>query len=155
MAVVNGKMVTATEQIDYRKGDPRVRIALLVLLLVGVGLFFYFQAQISQILLAIQLMLDSDPQRALQVISRLLLWLVLTSGLLSIAVGFYLCVVSSRTLRSGEYPPPQLPVAFKTKIKRGKQARAMARSCLVLGALLFTQPVFGLLLWYWIGAGAL
>ncbi|WP_421864190.1 hypothetical protein [Motiliproteus sp.] len=145
----------ADQDSQFRPGSVQVQIALLLLLGVAVGLFFYLQAQITQILLDIQLMLDSDPQQALQIISRLLLWLVVTSGLISLAVAFYLCLMAARIGRCGEYPPPQMPVAFRTRLRRGDQALRMKRNCLLLGALLFCQPLGGVLLWYNITGGVI
>ncbi|RDE24212.1 hypothetical protein DV711_01025 [Motiliproteus coralliicola] len=140
---------------QFRQGSVQVQIALLLLLVVAVGLYFYLQGQITQILLDIQLMLYSDPQQALRIISRLLLWLVVTSGLISLAVAFYLCLMAARIGRCGEYPPPQMPVAFRTRIRRGTPAMRMKRSCLLLGALLFCQPLGGVLLWYGITGGVI
>ena len=144
-----------TESSEYREANTRARVAIGLLLVLIVGLFFYLHGLIAQILVDIQLMLDSDPKRALSTISRLLLWLVTSGGLIAVAVGFYLCALAVRIGTSGEYPPPSMPVSFRVRIRRGDAALSMRRNCLLLAGLLFCQPVLGLLIWYGLTGGEL
>ncbi len=144
-----------TDQTQYRQGDRRIQAALGLLVLVAVLLVFYLQGIVSQVLLDVQLLLDSDPVQALKMVSRLLLWLVVSSALISIVVGSYLCLMAVRIARCGEYPPSAMPVAFRTRIRTGIQARKMRWLCLLLGGLLFLQPLLGLALWYGLTGGVL
>ena len=139
---------------DYVEGSAKVQIAMILLLMLAVGLFFHLQSVISQVLAEIQLLAGSRPELAIKMAGRLLLWLVMLSGSIAIAISLYLVVLSSRVKKSGVYPPPGMPVAFKTRVKNDEAARKMRQACLLLAVLLFTQPVVGVFLWYRITGGA-
>ena len=144
-----------TGQVQYRRGDRRVQVALVVLLLVTVVLVFYLQGVVVEVIASVQLLVDLNPQQALIRVSRLWLWLVATAGLLAVVIGFYLCLMSARIARSGVYPPPSMPVAFKTRIRSGSQAQRMRWVCLLLAVILFLQPLLGLAVWYSLTSGVI
>ncbi|OMH25686.1 hypothetical protein BGP75_24410 [Motiliproteus sp. MSK22-1] len=139
---------------DYVEGSAKVQIAMILLLMLAVGLFFHLQSVIAQVLADIQLLSGSRPELAIKMAGRLLLWLVMLSGSIAIAISSYLIVLSSRVKKFGLYPPPGMPVAFKTPIKSEAAAARMRQACLFLAVLLFTQPVIGFFLWYRITGGA-
>ncbi|MEH6472609.1 MAG: hypothetical protein V7752_15300 [Halopseudomonas sp.] len=143
------------QQAEYRQGSVGARVAVLLLMVVAVGMFFYLQGIISQILIDIQMMIDSSPQMALTTISRLLLWLVVSSGLMSVAIGFYVCAMAVRIAKGGVYPPAEMPVIFKTPLQTGRQAQKMRRNCLLLAGLLFLQPLLGMAIWYGLSGGVI
>lgn len=132
-----------------------MKVALVGLGIVTIWVVFSLQGFITQTLVDVQLLLGSDPRQALLVISRLLLGLVVSSALVSTAIGFYLCLMAARVGRCGEYPPPQMPVAFKTRIYRGAEASKKRRGCLLVAVVMFLQPLLGLGLWYWMTSGVL
>ena len=144
-----------SDKIQYRLGNSRVKIALVALGITAIGVVFSLQGFITQTLVDVQLLLGSDPRQALLVISRLLLGLVVSSALISIAIGFYLCLMAARVGRCGEYPPPEMLVAFKTRIYRGAEASKKRRWSLLVAALMFLQPLLGVGLWYWMTGGLL
>ncbi|MCW8883731.1 MAG: hypothetical protein OQK12_00585 [Motiliproteus sp.] len=127
---------------------------MVLLLALGVGLFFYVYGVIGQVLIEIQVVAGKQPDLALKMAGRLLLWLVFLSGSISVAIGGYLCVLILRVRRSGIYPPPGMPVAFKTRIKKDGEAEKMGKACLLMAAVLFLQPLFGLYIWYTVTGGA-
>ena len=125
-----------------------------LLLVLGVGLFFYLQTIIGQVLADVQLLADHRPELAIRMAGRLLLWLVMFSGSIAIAISAYLLVLSLRVRRTGVYPPPGMPVAFKTEIKRQAEALKMGNGCRLLAFVLLLQPLVGVFIWYRITGGA-
>ncbi|MEH6648461.1 MAG: hypothetical protein V7707_00385 [Motiliproteus sp.] len=144
-----------SDNIQYRLGNTRVKAALAGLGIVTIWVVFSLQGFITQTLVDVQLLLGSDPRQALLVISRLLLGLVISSALVSVAIGCYLCLMAVRVSHCGEYPPPQMPVAFKTRIYRGAEAAKKRRGCLLVAAVMFLQPLLGMGLWYSMTGGVL
>ncbi len=134
---------------SFVEGSLSVQLALLGLLVLGLLLLFYLSSYIDQILTQVQLLSMQQPDLAFQVAGRLLLWLVVFSGAMAIVIGIYLWSLAAKTRASGRYPPPALPVAFTTRIKRGAAASRMAQGCRLLALLMFLQPLLGLLGWYW------
>ena len=141
-------------QRDYIDGSAKVQVALILLLMLAVGLFFYLESIISQVLADIQLLAGSEPDLAIRMAGRLLLWLVLFSGSIAIAISGYLLVLAVRVRRTRCYPPPDMPVAFRTKLKFGDSAIKMVAACRWLALLLLFQPLLGLYIWYRITGGA-
>lgn len=139
----------------YRQASVAAQLALGLLLLVTAGFSFYLQGIVSQLLVDIELLLSFDPHQALKIISRLLLWLVISGGLISVAIGLYLYLLSGRIATEGIYPPAELPVLFKTELVTGARAEKMRWVCLSLAALLMLQPIVGALLWYVLTGGVL
>lgn len=138
---------------QYREGSLIAKVAVISLLVLGLVLLFFIQALIEQSLVDIQLMVDAEPLLALLVTSRLLLWLVGSSGSVALVIGFYLCVQAARVARSGEYPPPGMPVVFRTEVVQGDRAMAKRRQYLWLAGLLFCQPLVGLGIWIAVTGG--
>lgn len=138
---------------EYREGSAAARVAMIALLLLVVAIFLYLGGIVSQILVDIQLLMNFDPDQALLVISRLLLWLVITSGLLSVVTGFYLYLLSRRIDKAAVYPPEGMPVVFRTEVLFGAQAVRMRWRCLAGAVLLLLQPVLGFALWYGLSGG--
>jgi hypothetical protein len=85
---------------------------------------------------------------------RLLLWLVVFSGAMAVAIGVYLWVLALRVQRSGRYPPQGMPVAFRTRIRTAGQARRMAVFCRWTAVLLVLQPALGIWIWVRLTGGA-
>ena len=140
---------------EYREGSNGARLALGLLFLVAVGLFFYLQEIISELLVDIQLLLNFDPLQARLIISRLLLWLVVSGGLISMAIGGYLYLLAGRIAQERIYPPAELPVAFKTELLTGAGAKKMRWICLLSAVLLLLQPLLGVAIWYGLTGGVL
>ncbi len=140
---------------EYREGSGAARLALALFLLVAGAVFFYLQEIIARLLVDIQLRVTVDPQQALQLISRLLLWLVISGGLMSVAIGGYLYLLAKRIAAEGVYPPAELPVLFKTQLLTGNAATRMRWLCLLLAALLWLQPLLGAAIWYRFTGGVL
>ncbi len=133
---------------DYIQGSAKVQIALVLLLVLSIGLFFYLSSVIGQVLEQIQLLSGSEPELAIRMAGRLLLWLVFFSGSIAVAIAIYLFMLTIKVKQFGIYPPPGMPVAFKTPIKKGVQAARMQRLCAAMGLILLLQPVAGLYIWY-------
>ncbi len=138
---------------EYREGSVAARVAMFVLLVVVVGIFLYLGGIVSQLLVDIQLLLHFDPGQALLVISRLLLWLVISSGLLSVAIGLYLYLLSNQIAKEVVYPPEGMPVVFRTELLVGARAARMRWFCLGGAILLLLQPVLGAALWHGLTGG--
>ncbi len=145
--------VLMTER-DYIQGSAKVQTALVLLLFLSVGLFFYLYGIISQVLVEIQVLAGQDPDLALKMAGRLLLWLVFFSGSISVAIAIYLCILVSKVKSSSLYPPPGMPVAFRTRVKKDSEALKMGNGCAVMAVVLFLQPFLGLYIWYSVTGGA-
>ena len=139
---------------DYIEGSVRVQTALILLLVLSVGLFFYLQAVIEQALTHIQLLAGSKPDLAINLAGRLLLWLVLFSGSIAVAISVYLFALVRQVGSSHIYPPPGMPVAFRTRLKTGEDALKMARGCRLMALVLLLQPLAGVFIWYRVTGGA-
>jgi len=138
---------------DYVEGSLAARLALLLLLGCGVGLFFFFEEQISQIIIEIERVSAAHPKVAIAMGNRLLLWLVVVSGGVSVVVGIYLGLMARQVRQFGRFPPDTLPVAFRTPVKRGEAALAQAAMYRWAAGLLCCQPLLGLGFWYWFTGG--
>ncbi|MEH6625320.1 MAG: hypothetical protein V7739_02665 [Motiliproteus sp.] len=133
---------------DYIQGSAKVQAALVLLLVLSIGLFFYLSSIISQVLVDIQVLAGSQPELAIRMAGRLLLWLVFFSGSISVAIAGYLFVLVAKVKQSHIYPPPGMPVAFKTRIKKDADAAKMQKGCCLMALVLLLQPLVGLYIWY-------
>jgi hypothetical protein len=90
----------------------------------------------------------ADPMQALKKLLDRLLINALTAIPLFAAFSIYLLWLGVRVRRSGQYPPPGMRVAVRTKIRRGRRAKWNAILLFVLaGIFMVPGPVF-LYTWY-------
>ena len=78
----------------------------------------------------------TDPQRAAEKYTRLLLLLAAGDALIACSLGGVLIYFSCRVLRSGQFPPPGMRVIQDTRLRTGSGARFVAVAALALAGVI-------------------
>lgn len=81
-------------------------------------------------------MLATDPVRAFRASSDRLFLVAMVAVPLFAGAAIYLLRLGVRVSQSGQYPPPGMRLAMRTRIRRGMRARAQATLAIALAAIL-------------------
>ncbi len=90
----------------------------------------------------------TDPMQALKKSVDRLLIVALTAVPLFVGVSIYLLRLGVKVKRSGQYPPPGMRVAVRTKVRRGRRAKWNAILMFVLAGILMVQGPVLIYAWY-------
>lgn len=138
---------------EYIEGSLKVQIAFALLIAIFAVLFVFVLSTIREALVTIEVLNTDDPFLAAKMAGRLLLWLVLSSGVIAVAIGIYLLLLVKQIRVQDCYPPTGYPVAVKTKLRFGADCDSVKSSFTFIGWLLLLHPVAGLFVWYWVTGG--
>jgi len=140
---------------EFVEGSATVRTALLLLLVGGVALYFAVGHQLGGIIAQIEAVAADQPAVAVAMGSRLLLWLVVASGSIAMAIALYLWMLARQVAVQRRYPPAAMPIALRTRILREAAALRQARQLRWCALLVGSQPLLGLGFWLWFTGGVL
>ncbi len=94
--------------------------------------------------------ITTDPAQALRTSADRLFVVVAVAVPLFIGASIYLLRLAVRVSRSGQWPPPGMRVAVRTRIFRGRRAQANAiLACLLAAILILVSPVL-IYVSYWL-----
>lgn len=132
----------------YIEGDKGTKLKLAVLLGLAL-LLFYFSELIPNNLFSNNLpSFEFDPDKAVQNIANQIFIYTIISALLFWGAAFYFIKLGLRIKKNSQYPPPGMRMAFRTKIRRGKQVTYMWVMLYILAGLFVVKPLAGLYIWY-------
>lgn len=138
---------------EYIDGNLKVQIAFGLLIVVFAVVFVFVLSTIKEALLTIEILNAENPFLAAKMAGRLLLWIVVSSGVLAAVIGVYLWQLARKIGSEGCYPPEGYPVAVRTRVIRGADCLSVQRMFFGVSILLIAHPIAGLFIWYWVSGG--
>ncbi len=153
--VIDEKEYSKVIKADYIEGSVKVQVAFGLLLVIFAVIFIFVLSTVRDALVTIETLNSENPYLAAKMAGRLLLWMVLSSGVIAAVIGVYLLSLARKIRVEGAYPPLGYPVAIRTKVRRGVECHVIKNMFSGLGWLLLAHPVAGLLVWYWVTGGYL
>ena len=92
----------------------------------------------------------TDPAGAFKTSADRLLLVVFTAAAILFGASVYLFLIGIRTKRSGRWPPPDLRMAVRTKIRRGKYATWSWILLIAAAGIFMIQAFVGICAGYWV-----
>jgi len=116
----------------------------------GVGLFVYlmFERIIDYFFAKNHILFDTDPIQALEKDVQLLLAISIILLIISLPFMLFAIKLALRVKKCGCCPPPDTPMPFRTKIRRGKYAKFACVSLFLYVAVLCFQSSASFYIWY-------
>jgi hypothetical protein len=133
---------------DIQSADPRARRTAVIFIaaagLVGFALIAATRSQLG----ALQKFLADNPAE-IQANLRIITWALIAAVVVPVwAVNVYLWRLGSRSVRSGVFPPPGMPVIRDTIVLRDTAARKCGRMLQILAAVMSAAAAgFAVALW--------
>jgi hypothetical protein len=131
---------------DLIPADKELRKKFIIFLVIVTLAFIVLEPHIKAYVDQINQLSKREPELALKKTMLLLKWSMRVVFLALLGMGGYLILLARRTLRSGQYPPPDMRVIRDTRLRTGNQAKRAAISLIVLASILVVVAFFFL---YW------
>lgn len=133
---------------EFVAGNRATRTKLFVLLGLGLFLWLGFAPFFDLINSHNETLAKTNPLEALKNQNDLFLVMIIVFAVLFWGLALNFLRMGIKVQRSGRWPPPDMRVAFRAKVHRGRYARGMSILLFVAAGGLFLKPLLDLYAWY-------
>ncbi len=136
-------------QEEFVPGNRKERIKFFIALALWIVAYFVVKNAVDKIIAKNHDLIESNPEQALNNMLYITLILILLKCIFYTCISILSVQMGIRVKKSGRWPPPEMKMPFKTKIRKGRRyIKLSVISLFGMPLILFLNIIVSIYFWY-------